>query len=447
MRSRRGNNIRNFFFKNSKKDHVIGDTIMTHQECINCQEKYDINEIIYFCRRCGDLLEIKYDYNKINERLSKSNWQNVPLSVWRYREFMPVKDFSKIVSLNEGGTGFHHSRRLSKILGIRQLYVKNEGENPTGSFKDRGMTVGVTKAVELGVKSVICASTGNTSASLAAYAARAGLECTVLIPAGKIAYGKLSQAMIYGAKVIQVNGNFDESLDIVLRLSEKYKNIYLLNSINPFRIEGQKSLGFEICDQLNQKTPDRIIVPVGNAGNISAIWKGLKEFHKLGFLQELPKMTGIQAIGSAPIVHAIKNNSETIIPVKSPETVATAIRIGAPVSWKKALRAIKESDGTAETVTDEEILDAQKLLAQKEGLFVEPASASSIAGLKKLIQQGEIDEDEQVVCVTTGHGLKDPDIAVKISKKPIKVKAQIEAIEEILGLNKQRPLTITGEIF
>jgi threonine synthase len=419
---------------------------MTYQECINCGKKYDIDEIVYFCKKCGDLLEIKYDYDKINEEISKSNWQNVPLSVWRYRDFMPIKDFSKIVSLQEGGTGFHHSRQLSKILGIRQLYVKNEGENPTGSFKDRGMTVGVTKAVELGVKSVICASTGNTSASLAAYAARAGLECTVLIPSGKIAYGKLSQAMIYGAKVIQVKGNFDESLDIVLKLSEKYKSIYLLNSINPFRIEGQKSLGFEICDQLNQKTPDRIIVPVGNAGNISAIWKGLKEFNKLGLLNELPKMTGIQAAGSAPIVQAIKKGSDTIVPVDSPETVATAIRIGAPVSWKKALRAIRESNGTAEMVTDEEILDAQKLLAQKEGLFVEPASASSIAGLKKLIQLGVIDKDEHVVCVTTGHGLKDPDTAIKLSKKPIEVKAQIEAIEEVLGLDKKHTLTVSGEI-
>lgn len=419
---------------------------MVHQECINCGKIYDINEIIYFCTKCGDLLEIKYDYNAINKAISKSNWQNVPLSVWRYRDFMPVQDFSKIVSLNEGGTGFHSSKRLSKILGIRQLYVKNEGENPTGSFKDRGMTVGVTKAIELGVKSVICASTGNTSASLAAYAARAGLKCAVLIPAGKIAYGKLSQAMIYGAKVIQVRGNFDESLEIVLKLSEKYREIYLLNSINPFRIEGQKSLGFEICDQLNQKMPDRIVVPVGNAGNISAIWKGLKEFYRLGFLNELPKMIGIQAAGSAPIVHAVKNGSDTVVPVTSPETVATAIRIGAPVSWKKALRAIRESKGTAETVTDEEILDAQKLLAQTEGLFVEPASASSIAGLKKLIEQGEIDKDEHVVCVTTGHGLKDPDTAVKICKKPVEVEAKMEAIEKILGLKKTKSVVIPGAI-
>jgi threonine synthase len=332
---------------------------------------------------------------------------------------------------------------LGKHLGIKQLYVKNEGENPTGSFKDRGMTVGVTKAVELGVKSVICASTGNTSASLAAYAAKAGLQCSVLIPSGKIAYGKLAQAMIYGAKVVQVRGNFDQALDVVLKLSEKHRSIYLLNSINPFRIEGQKSLAYEICDQLNQESPDRVVVPVGNAGNISAIWKGFTEFHKLGVVKMLPRMTGIQAVGAAPIAQAIKNGSDEIVPVGKPETVATAIRIGAPVSWKKALNAIRDSHGTAETVTDAEILDAQKLLARVEGLFVEPASASSIAGLKKLAENGEIDSDERVVCVTTGHGLKDPDTAVQMSEKPLEVDAEIEAIERALGLKAQMVMTVS----
>jgi threonine synthase len=410
---------------------------MAYQKCINCGSEYGINEIVYFCRKCGDLLEIKYEPNVLAKAASKSEWRKAPLSVWRYRDFMPISDQSKIVSLNEGGTGLHLCQRLAKQLGVRQLYVKNEGENPTGSFKDRGMTVGVSKAVELGVKSVICASTGNTSASLAAYAAKAGLQCAVLIPSGKIAYGKLSQAMIYGAKVIQVRGNFDESLDIVLKLSEKHRTIYLLNSINPFRIEGQKSLGYEICDQLNQEAPDRIIVPVGNAGNISAIWKGFSEFHALGVVEALPKMTGIQAAGSAPIANAIKSGSDTIVPVSAPETVATAIRIGAPVSWKKAMTAIKESHGTAETVTDEEILNAQKMLARVEGLFVEPASASSIAGLIKLVDNGTIDKDERIVCVTTGHGLKDPDTAVKMSEKPVEVDAELSAIEEILGLKKQ----------
>ena len=410
---------------------------MAYQKCINCGSEYDIDDIVYFCRKCGDLLEIRYDQDALAKAVSKSEWRNKPLSVWRYRDFMPISDPSKIISLNEGGTGLHLCKRLAKQLGIRQLYVKNEGENPTGSFKDRGMTVGVTKAVELGVKSVICASTGNTSASLAAYAAKAGLQCAVLIPSGKIAYGKLSQAMIYGAKVIQVRGNFDESLDIVFKLSEKHRTIYLLNSINPFRIEGQKSLGFEICDQLNQEAPDRIIVHVGNAGNISAIWKGFSEFHTLGVVEALPKMTGIQAAGSAPIANAIKSGSDTIVPVSAPETVATAIRIGAPVSWKKAMTAIRESNGTAETVTDEEILSAQKMLARVEGLFVEPASASSIAGLIKLVDNGTIDKDECIVCVTTGHGLKDPDTAVKVSEKPVEVDAEISAIEEILGLKKK----------
>ena len=418
--------------------------MMTHQECINCGSKYAVDEIIYLCKKCGDLLEIKYDYNELARTLSKSEWKKTPLSVWRYKDFMPINDFSKIVSLNEGGTGLHPCPRLGKQLGIKRLHVKNEGENPTGSFKDRGMTVGVTKAVELGVKHVICASTGNTSASLAAYAAKAGLQCSVLIPSGKIAYGKLAQAMIYGAKVLQVRGNFDQALDVVLKLSEKHRSIYLLNSINPFRIEGQKSLAYEMCDQLNQESPDRVVVPVGNAGNISAIWKGFKEFHKLGFIKELPKMTGIQAVGAAPIAQAIKNGSDEIIPVGKPETIATAIRIGAPVSWKKAVNAIRQSQGTAETVTDAEILDAQKMLARVEGLFVEPASASSIAGLKKLAENGEVDSDEHVVCVTTGHGLKDPDVAVQMSEKPLEVEAEMEAIERALGLKVAMAMPVYG---
>lgn len=418
--------------------------MMPHQECINCRSSYAIDDIVYFCKKCGELLEVKYDHGELAGALGKSEWRNAPLSVWRYRNFLPINDFSKIVSLNEGGTGLHLCKRLGKHLGIKQLYVKNEGENPTGSFKDRGMTVGVTKALELGVKSVICASTGNTSASLAAYAAKAGLQCAVLIPSGKIAYGKLAQAMIYGAKVIQVRGNFDEALGVVLKLSEKHRTIYLLNSINPFRIEGQKSLAYEMCDQLKKEPPDRVVVPVGNAGNISAIWKGFTEFHNLTLVKKTPKMTGIQAVGAAPIAQAIKNGSNKIVPVGKPETVATAIRIGAPVSWKKALNAIRESHGTAETVTDAEILDAQRMLAQIEGLFVEPASASSIAGLKKLAESGEIDKDERIVCVTTGHGLKDPDVAVQMSEKPIEVDAEMEAVERALGLKTPKAMTVTG---
>jgi len=407
---------------------------MIHQACITCGEKYGADEIVYSCKRCGDLLEVRYDYEVIEARLKKSDWQSLPLSVWRYKDLMPTGDPSKIVSLNEGGTGLHSCQRLVSFLDVKQLYVKNEGENPTGSFKDRGMTVGITKAVELNMKTVICASTGNTSASLAAYAAKAGIQCIVLIPSGKIAYGKLAQAMVYGAKIVQIRGNFDQALKMVLELSEKHREVYLLNSINPYRLEGQKSLAYEICDQLNREAPDRVVVPVGNAGNISAIWKGFTEFHKLGLINKLPKMTGIQAEGAAPIAQAIKKGKEEIVPIDRPETIATAIRIGAPVSWKKAIRAIRESKGTAETVTDEEILEAQKMLARSEGLFVEPASASSIAGLKKLFESGKIDKDEVVVCVTTGHGLKDPDIVMKIGEKPFEVDAEMVSLEKLLGL-------------
>jgi threonine synthase len=410
---------------------------MVHQECINCKKTYGIDEIVYFCKKCGDILEIKFGLEELDEAFQKSDWRSKPLSVWRYHDFLPIHEATQTVTLGEGGTGLHRSEHLGAELGLKNLYVKNEGENPTGSFKDRGMTVGVTKALELGARHVICASTGNTSASLAAYAARAGIKCTVLIPSGKIAYGKLSQAMIHGAKVLQVRGNFDQALEFVLKLADKHKDIYLLNSINPFRIEGQKSLGYEICEQLNCEPPDRIIIPVGNAGNISAVWKGLTEFYKLGYIKKLPKMTGIQAAGSAPIAQAIKKGSDKIVPVEQPETIATAIRIGAPVSWKKAVNAIHESNGTAETVTDEEILDAQKILARIEGIFVEPASASSIAGLKKLVNNGVISKDERVVCITTGHGLKDPDTAIKQSEKPVEVDAEISAIENALGLKHQ----------
>ncbi len=417
---------------------------MTYQQCINCGSTYSIDEIIYVCRRCHDLLEVKYDFAEAKENMEKNNWSKRPLSVWRYTELMPIKKTTKIVSLSEGGTGLHRCERLGDSLGIRELYVKNEGENPTGSFKDRGMTVGVTKAVEYGVKSVICASTGNTSASLAAYAARAGLKCVVLIPSGKIAYGKLAQAVIHGAKVIQIRSNFDKALEFVIQLSERSRDIYLLNSINPFRIEGQKSLGYEISEQLNNERIDRIVVPVGNAGNISAIWKGFIEFNKLGLRRTLPKMTGVQAEGSAPIARAIKNGINRIIPVTKPETIATAIRIGAPVSWKKAMNAILDSHGTAETVTDEEILAAQRLLARLEGLFVEPASASSVAGLKKLVDEGEIDRNERIVCVTTGHGLKDPDIAVKMNEKALEVEADLEAIERAVGFGMPTEISVHG---
>jgi len=407
---------------------------MFYLQCIGCHEKSSPKEVVYYCKKCGDLLEVKYDFEKLKFKIEKSDWEKRPLSVWRYKEFLPILDESKIVSLNEGGTKLYRCNRLAEKLGLRNLYVKNEGENPTGSFKDRGMTVGVTKALEYGVKTVVCASTGNTSASLAAYAAKAGIRCLVVIPSGKVAYGKLAQAIVYGAEVVQIHGNFDDALNIIIRLSLDCGEVYMLNSVNPYRLEGQKTLAYEVVDQLNGRPPDRVIVPVGNAGNISAIWKGFKEFKELELTNSLPKMMGVQAEGAAPIAKAVKAEKDTIEPVLEPETVATAIRIGAPVNWKKAIRAIKESGGKAETVSDKEILEAQKVLARSEGLFVEPASASSIAGLKKFLEMGEIDKDEVVVCVTTGHGLKDPDTPVKFFVKPVEVEADLDVIKRIVGV-------------
>ncbi len=394
-------------------------------KCISCGEEFDLGEIIYTCNKCGSTLEVI-----CRPDVSKDIFECRRSTMWKYKEFMPVNE-SKIVSLEEGGTPFCKCQKIGDKLGI-DLYVKVEGSNPTGSFKDRGMSVGITKAVELGVDTVGCASTGNTSASLAAYAARAGKRCIVLLPSGKVALGKLAQAMFHGAEVISIKGNFDEALETVTSLALEGQ-LYLLNSINPFRLEGQKSIGFEVVDDLGWKSPDRIILPVGNAGNISAIWKGVSEFHEAGFIDDLPMMTGIQAEGAAPIANAVRKGKNSIEPVNNPETVATAIRIGAPVSAQKALRAIYESNGIAETVTDDEILNAQKILARTEGIGVEPASAASIAGLLKLVENGEIDKGEQVVCIVTGHLLKDPNTAINACTKPIEIDADVEALSKIIN--------------
>ena len=403
----------------------------SYLKCINCGSKYSIHDAVYTCRKCNDLLEVESDFQELKKKIEKNDWTQRPISVWKYKEFLPIFDESKIVTLKEGGTNLYKCNRLAKILKLKNLYVKNEGENPTGSFKDRGMTVGVTKALELNAKTVVCASTGNTSASLAAYAAKAGLRCVVIIPSGKIALGKLAQAMIYGAKVIAIKGNFDKALEMVIKASTRY-SLYLLNSINPFRIEGQKTAAFEVCDQLRWQPPGRVVIPVGNAGNISAYMKGFMELYNFGIIENVPKMTGIQASGASPIAEAIVTNNEAIKPVEKPETIATAIRIGNPVNWKRALRAMRESNGTAETVTDNEIVSAQKLLARKEGIFVEPASAASIAGLRKLIEKGEIDHDESVVCIATGHGLKDPEIAIKACKRVVEIEPNLEALKEAM---------------
>ncbi|MDD1724205.1 MAG: threonine synthase [Methanospirillum sp.] len=397
--------------------------------CISCGATYQSDAVIYTCHRCGHLLEVRYDLANIN--ITRKDWLSRPLSVWRYRELLPVS--REPVSLHEGGTPLYHLRRIGEELGVKELYAKHEGMNPSGSFKDRGMTVGVSMALQLGMSSVACASTGNTSASLAVYGAKGGIPVIVLLPAGKVALGKVAQALMHGAKVISIRGNFDRALEMVRDLCET-KGIYLLNSINPYRLEGQKTIGFETIDQLGGEVPDRMVLPVGNAGNISAVYKGLLELSELGFVDKMPMMTGIQAEGSQPVVQAIQKNLPEVIPDPSPETVATAIRIGAPVNAEKVLTAIRMSRGTADSVTDAEILAMQRDLARKEGIGVEPASAASVAGVKKLVETGVIDRDEQIVCVVTGHLLKDPETVIKQCAPPIECEATLESLLAALQL-------------
>ncbi|AYK07143.1 MULTISPECIES: threonine synthase [Brevibacillus] len=342
----------------------------------------------------------------------------------QYKEFLPVSENTPLLTLHEGNTPLVHAARLSEEWGV-ELHFKYEGLNPTGSFKDRGMVMAVAKAVEEGSNTIMCASTGNTSAAAAAYAARAGLRCIVLIPDGNIALGKLAQAIAYGAEVISINGNFDEALRIVQQITQE-EPITLVNSVNPYRIEGQKTASFEICDRLGE-APDILAIPVGNAGNITAYWKGFTEYHRAGKITALPKMYGFQAAGAAPLVLGH--------PVEQPETIATAIRIGNPASKAGALQALKQSNGRIESVTDEEILEAYQLLAKKEGIFCEPASAASFAGIIKLHRMGQLAQGARIVCVLTGHGLKDPSIAIKtIANEPVKVPA---TREDVMGLIKK----------
>ena len=342
--------------------------------------------------------------------------------VERYQEYLPVTDKTPIISLNEGNTPLILAEALPKELGLKgvRIYYKFEGLNPTGSFKDRGMTMAISKAVEAGAKAVMCASTGNTSASAAAYACRCGLKCFVLIPEGKIAKGKLLQAFRYGAKTLMIKGNFDQALELVKEMTKDGK-ITLVNSINPYRIEGQKTASFEIVDDLGE-APEYHAIPVGNAGNITAYWKGYKEYQKAGKSEVLPKMLGFQAAGSAPIVLGH--------PVANPETLATAIRIGNPASWQSAIAARDESGGLIDMVTDEEITKAYRFIAEREGVFAEPASAAGVAGVIKLAQKNFFKEGTRLVITLTGSGLKDPDFALSFEDPVYTIEADLDAVRE-----------------
>ena len=342
----------------------------------------------------------------------------------RYQEYLPVTDKTPIVSLNEGNTPLILAEALPQELGLKniRIYYKFEGLNPTGSFKDRGMTLAISKAVEAGSKAVMCASTGNTSASAAAYACRCGLKCYVLIPEGKIAKGKLLQAYRYGSKVIMIEGNFDKALELVKEITREGK-ITLVNSINPYRIEGQKTAAFEIVDDLGD-APEYHAIPVGNAGNITAYWKGYKEYKKAGKSETLPKMLGFQAAGSAPIVLGH--------PVEKPETIATAIRIGNPASWQGAVAARDESGGLIDKVTDEEITKAYRFIAEREGVFAEPASCAPVAGVIHLAKKKFFKEGSRIVITLTGAGLKDPDFALSFEDPVLKVKSTLDAVKEVI---------------
>jgi threonine synthase len=340
-----------------------------------------------------------------------------------HKDFLPLTAATPLISLGEGDTPLVRCSRLEDEIGCRRLYFKLEGSNPTGSFKDRGMVVAVAKAMEAGHKAVICASTGNTSASASAYAAHAGLESVVVIPGGKIAPGKLAQAIVYGAKIIAVDGNFDQALDIVRRLSEK-QPVALVNSLNPHRIEGQKTAAFEIIEELAE-APDYLFIPVGNAGNITAYWKGFQEYHQAGRAKALPGMMGFQAAGAAPIVRGQI--------IEKPETIASAIRIGNPASWQQAVAARDESGGVIDMVSDEEIMAAYHRMASAAGIFGEPASAASLAGLVKLAEQGKDFAGKTVVCIVTGSGLKDAGIAIKGASSFTEVAADLSVVEKALG--------------
>ncbi|MCO4782998.1 MAG: threonine synthase [Candidatus Cloacimonetes bacterium] len=384
-------------------------------DCITCDKSYGYDYSDFYCE-CGDLLEVKFkslpDLSKEQIRLRSTNFASkVQSGVWRFKEWHLDLEESSICSRNEGNTNLYNSSLLSEYTGINQLRIKHEGENPSGSFKDRGMTTAISMAKLLGYKAVACASTGNTSASMASYAASCGLKAFVFIPEGKISFGKLSQSLAYGAHTLQIKGNFDDALDLVQEICKR-KGIYLLNSLNPYRIEGQKSIFFEMMQQLNYKVPDWIILPGGNLGNISALGKGACELFEWGVIDKIPRFAVVQAQGANPFYTMMSSRAHHLEKM-TPETIATAIRIGNPVSWKKAQKIVTKSKGYVTQVSEEEIIEA-KVMVDRSGIGAEPASCCSIAGLKKLHNQKVIQANESVVAVLTGHVLKDPDNNVKI---------------------------------
>jgi threonine synthase len=391
------------------------------QQCIapDCRAEFDLDARLYVCSRCGGLLDIERR-GAIDSAPLRELWQQRRSSldprdrsgVWRFREFLPFTEDTQVVSLGEGNTPLYNARGSADYCRLPQLQLKHQGCNPTGSFKDTGMTAAVTQASKLGARLVVCASTGNTAASLAAYAARADLLCAILVPSGHVSHAKLAQALDYGAKVLEVDGNFDTCMNLIRELAED-ESVYLVNSINPFRIEGQKMVAFELAEQLEWRVPDHLVVPGGNLGNSSAFGKGFRELFESGLIERQPKITVVQAEGAAPFARFYSESEhENFVNEEHPQTLASAIKIGAPVSWQKAWRAVRETSGSVITVTEQEIADAKAVIG-RDGIGCEPASATTVAGIRKLAGDGGIKEHETVVAVLTGHVLKDTDYVIK----------------------------------
>src|SRR5579884_2787400 len=421
-----------------------------------CRARFDIADVLYSCPRCGGLLEVAYDSALPEPEQLRNTWRerrmsNDPLDqsgVWRYRELIPfLEDYSAVVTLGEGNTPLLESRTAAEYGGLDRVAFKHQGFNPTGSFKDNGMTCGVAQARRLGMQRVACVSTGNTSASMAAYASAAGLDPIVFIPHGNISYGKLAQALEYGARTLQVEANFDQILALVRELAERL-GIYLLNSINPFRIEGQKTIVFEMLDQTDWNPPDWIVLPGGNLGNASAFGKALRELHEFGFISRMPRLAVIQAEGAAPFYRLFREGGD-YASTANPETLATAIRIGDPVSWPKALAEVRATNGVVEMVSEQEIADAKAQIG-RAGIGCEPASAATLAGIRKLTAAGVMERSDRVVAVLTGNLLKDPDyiyryhtgqlatpsgaqIQSTFGNQPVVVPNDADRIAEILG--------------
>ncbi|HJU54760.1 MAG TPA: threonine synthase [Pyrinomonadaceae bacterium] len=426
---------------NFSSERVLTKPAHASQRCmeIGCGASYALDERLYVCPRCGGLLDVERGDEARDASSLRRVWDERLTSfeardrsgVWRYRELLPFADDTEIVSLYEGNTPLYDAPRAASYCGLSSLTLKHQGCNPTGSFKDTGMTVAVTQAVRLGVETVVCASTGNTAASLAAYAARARLQCAILVPRGQISHAKLAQSLDYGAAVLELDGNFDDAMRVIRELAED-ESIYLVNSINPFRIEGQKTVAAELLHQRGWRVPDHVVVPGGNLGNSAALGKGFKELLDLGLIERLPKLSVVQAEGAAPFARLFASQEQSagaalsleraladvLTPVEHPQTLATAIKIGAPVSWKKAMRAVVWTGGRVLSVSEQEIADAKAIIG-RDGIGCEPASATTVAGLRRLVADGSVGPDEDVVAVLTGHVLKDADYAINYHRETL----------------------------